>query len=82
MKKLNMLFATLILCSLMSGCSYYYNIDKKFISDGDFKYYYIEDEDCYAIVGSNFEDDRENLYIPTHLQCCFCFHCFSLLLQK
>ena len=51
MKKLNMLFATLILCSLMSGCSYYYNIDKKFISDGDFKYYYIEDEDCYAIVG-------------------------------
>ena len=66
MKKLNMLFATLILCSLMSGCSYYYNIDKKFISDGDFKYYYIEDEDCYTIVGLNEIADKENLYVPTH----------------
>lgn len=70
MKKLGSMIITigLILCSLMSGCSYYYNIDKKFISDGDFKYYYIEDENCYAIVGSNFEDDRENLYIPTHFR--------------
>ncbi len=68
MKKLGSMIITigLILCSLMSGCSYYYNIDKKFISDGDFKYYYLEGKDCYTIVGLNEIADKENLYVPTH----------------
>ncbi|MCI8370732.1 MAG: InlB B-repeat-containing protein, partial [Clostridia bacterium] len=71
MKKLGSMIITigLILCSLMSGCSYYYNIDKKFISDGDFKYYYIEDRDCYAIADLTEQgNEKRELYMPPYFK--------------
>ncbi len=67
MKKLCLILAGALMISMLSGCRIR-SIEEDFISDGDFKYYYIEDRDCYAIVGSNFQEPRENLYIPTHFR--------------
>ncbi len=65
MKKLCLILAGALMISMLSGCRIR-SIEEDFISDGDFKYYYLEGKDCYTIVGLNEIADKENLYVPTH----------------
>ena len=60
------LLATMALfCGCFTGC---FDITHSFIEDGDFKYYYIKDEDCYAIVGTTEQGFKQTVYVPTHFR--------------
>lgn len=66
MKRLLAIMFAIIMFSSLSGCKKS-GIEKDFISDGDFVYYYDNEQDAYAIV--DFTDSgysKEVLYFPTH----------------
>lgn len=54
---------TLVISFMLSGCSN----GLKFISDGDFKYYYMKEYDSYAVVGTTEQGKKEDiLYFPAY----------------
>lgn len=63
-KTLSCIMAMLVATPLMlCGC----NNELKFISDGDFQYYYMKDKDCYAIVGTTEQGkEKDVLYFPAY----------------
>ncbi len=65
MKKLILCFMAIMLAipMMLSGCSN----ELKYISDGDFKYYYMEDKDSYAVIGTTEQGKgQEVLYFPSY----------------
>lgn len=69
MKKLLLLILTLSLAIpfVLSGCGN--GIEDDFISDGDFKYYYMEEYDSYALVGTTEQGKgKDILYIPAYFK--------------
>lgn len=70
MKKKNVFcgFAILMIIPfLFSGCAG--SSKSKFIHDGDFQYYYVKEDDCYAIVGTTVQGfEKDILYIPPYFK--------------
>ena len=54
-----------LICGIFTSCR---DITNSFIEDGDFKYYYIKAEDCYAIVGTTEQGFKKTVYVPTHFR--------------
>ena len=68
MKKLCLILAGALMISMLSGCRIR-SIEDDFISDGDFKYYYIEDRDCYAIADLTEQgNEKQELYMPPYFK--------------
>ena len=78
MKKIITIILAAILLGIsaagMTGCAY--DIEKYFISDGDFVYFYMENmpeysdmnynRKCYAIAGTNFDEPKTEIYVPAY----------------
>ena len=78
MKKIMTIILAAILLGIsatgMTGCAY--DIEKYFISDGDFVYFYMENmpeysnreynRKCYAIVGTNPQGLKTEIYVPAY----------------
>ena len=97
MKKIMTIILAAILLGIsaagMAGCAY--DIEKYFISDGDFVYFYMENmpeysdmnynRKCYAIVGTNPQGLKKEIYIPAYYkgkEVCYTWFVDSSLAQN